>query len=118
MKPLGVQQMPTQKQIDAAMKEARRLQAVEVRRICILLAHFTMIFLRQRMNTLKTYACRRKLTSTLYQMSDRQLKDIGLNRCEIMAVVETGYRPNRSHQPISNMVRGSYKIPKNLSRAA
>ena len=74
----------------------RRLQALEMGRLIGL----TWRGLVNRLEALKRIYRNQQSINMLYKMDDRLLKDIGINRCEIMAVVKAGYLPHRRRPPI------------------
>ncbi len=74
----------------------RRLQALEMGRL-IGLAWRGLV---NRLEALKRIYQNQRSINMLYQMDDHLLKDIGINRCEIMAVAKAGYLPHRRRPPI------------------
>ena len=74
----------------------RRLQALEMGRL-IGLAWRGLV---NRLEALKRIYRNQQSINMLYKMDDRLLKDIGINRCEIMAMAKAGYLPHRRRPPI------------------
>ena len=74
----------------------RRLQALEMGRL-IGLAWRGLV---NRLEALKRIYRNQQSINMLYKMDDHLLKDIGINRCEIMAVAKAGYLPHRRRPPI------------------
>ena len=74
----------------------RRLQALEMGRL-IGLAWRGLV---NRLEALKRLHRNRRAMAMLYQLDDHLLKDIGINRCEIMAMAKAGYLPHRRRPPI------------------
>lgn len=82
-------------EIDLRIAEARRLRSEAMGEMFVLAGRKLVALVRAAWRSVTTWRDRVALAAELNGMTDHQLHDIGLNRCDIDAVVGGIYRSER-----------------------